>query len=200
MFRLLGFMLIAYGGYLLMVKRPAMAAGSVGAVPDPGAGWMPAPSPSGGAALPSYAGAYADVVDLVRGVNDGVFGGWFDPADVLAVIEVESGFNPMAYRAEPQIGDASYGLMQTLYSTACDRGYAGPPEGLYDPAVSVQVGMAQLRWCWDYLSSRRGGPPSAAEWIGSYNAGVGNALKGYVPTGYVSRWSAARSRWKQALG
>lgn len=123
------------------------------------------------------------------------FGGWFAVLDVLAVIDIESSFNPGAYRAEPQLGDASYGLMQILSSTAADRGYSGPVDGLFDPETNIRLGMRQLKWSWDYLARKRGVPPSPAEWIGSYNAGVGNALKGFIPWAYVQKWQAARARW-----
>jgi len=42
-----------------------------------------------------------------------------------------------AFRAEPRIGDASYGLMQILYGTAQKLGYIGDPDGLYDPATNI---------------------------------------------------------------
>lgn len=67
---------------------------------------------------------------------------------IKAVIMQESSGNPNAYRAEPQIGDASYGLMQLLYRTAKGLGYAGTPEGLYDPATNIELGtklLGQLR-------------------------------------------------------
>ncbi|TAN55364.1 MAG: lytic transglycosylase domain-containing protein [Magnetospirillum sp.] len=147
----------------------------------------------------AYSGAGADVVALVQQINAVEFGGWFDPADVLAVIQIESSFQPTAYRAEPQIGDASYGLMQVLYSTASDRGYGGDPAGLFDPEVNIRIGMAQLLWSWQFLSSRMRAAPSKEQWIGSYNAGVGNALKGYVPWGYVAKWTAARLAWAGRL-
>ncbi len=143
----------------------------------------------------AYTGAGADVVGLVQAINANEFGGWFDVADVLAVIQIESSFRPNAYRAEPQIGDASYGLMQVLSTTAADRGYDGPPEGLFDPETNIRVGMAHLKWSWDYLARRMGSAPSRSLWIGSYNAGVGNALKGYTPWGYVAKFEAARVLW-----
>jgi len=67
---------------------------------------------------------------------------------ILAVIEVESAFNAGAYRYEAKLNDASYGLMQLLYSTARGLGYTGSPEGLFDPAVNIDYGaklLAQLR-------------------------------------------------------
>lgn len=67
---------------------------------------------------------------------------------VRAVIETESSWKPMAYRAEPQINDASYGLMQLLMRTANGLGYSGEPEGLYNPAINIDLGtklLGQLR-------------------------------------------------------
>jgi soluble lytic murein transglycosylase-like protein len=67
---------------------------------------------------------------------------------IKAIIQTESSFNPDAYRAEPKIGDASYGLMQLLSATARGLGYVGAPEGLYDPATNIFYGtklIAQLR-------------------------------------------------------
>lgn len=63
---------------------------------------------------------------------------------IRAVIQTESSFNPRAYRAEPQIHDASYGLMQLLYGTARNLGYSGTPEGLYDPAINIELGTQLL--------------------------------------------------------
>lgn len=67
---------------------------------------------------------------------------------VAAVIETESGGDPRAYRAEPQLQDASRGLMQLLYSTASGLGYGGVPDGLYDPDTNIFFGtklLADLR-------------------------------------------------------
>lgn len=62
---------------------------------------------------------------------------------IRAVIEVESSWNPDAYRAEPKIQDASYGLMQVLEGTARGLGFTGPKEDLFLPHVSIDLG-AQL--------------------------------------------------------
>lgn len=67
---------------------------------------------------------------------------------IKAWIQTESSGRPNAYRAEPKIGDASYGLMQLLTQTARGLGYGGPPEGLYDPATNIFYGtklISQLR-------------------------------------------------------
>lgn len=182
MIGLLGF------GYLFLSGRIARAADAGGA-----GGGAPTPKPQA-VALP-----HGQIVALADSISRLTFGGAFDLAEILAVIEIESGFNPRAYRAEPQLGDASRGLMQLLLSTARDRGYRGVPDGLYDPATNIRFGIAHLQWGRDYLRSRLGRAPSVSEWVGAYNAGVGNALKGYVPLGYVNRWLAARDRWRARL-
>lgn len=67
---------------------------------------------------------------------------------IKAVMQQESSGRPDAYRAEPQINDASYGLMQLLYRTAKGLGYEGSPEGLYDPETNIFLGsklLADLR-------------------------------------------------------
>ena len=63
---------------------------------------------------------------------------------IRAVIETESAWKPTAYRAEPQINDASYGLMQLLYRTAQGLGYTGTTEGLYNPAINIDLGTKLL--------------------------------------------------------
>jgi soluble lytic murein transglycosylase-like protein len=62
---------------------------------------------------------------------------------IRAVIEVESSWNSDAYRAEPKIHDASYGLMQLLEQTARGLGFTGPKEDLFLPEVNIPLG-AQL--------------------------------------------------------
>ncbi len=62
-----------------------------------------------------------------------------DPNLIFATIMVESGGNTYAIRQEPRINDASYGLGQLLYSTARGIGYRGKPEGLFDPAVNIDL-------------------------------------------------------------
>lgn len=88
---------------------------------------------------------------------------------IRAFIQTESSFNPMAYRAEPQINDASYGLMQLLYKTAVGLGFTGAPESLYDPDTNINLGvklMAQLR-------ARYGDDIQAV--YSAYNSGSGTA-------------------------
>ena len=142
----------------------------------------------------------SEVRGIVRGLNAGEFGGWFREDDVLAIVQIESGFDPEEKRFEAHVktpatpnGDVSIGLMQVLYSTALDRGHLGGPAALFDPVVNVRMGMRQLLWSHEFLTARLGRAPSIPEWIGSYNAGVGNVLRGNIPDLYVARWVRARA-------
>jgi len=65
-------------------------------------------------------------------------------AVIKGVIGAESGFDPAAYRAEPQINDASTGLMQLLMSTARGQGFTGTSLGLYDPRTNINLGTKLL--------------------------------------------------------
>lgn len=113
--------------------------------------------------------------------------------DILALIEIESGFDADAYREEPRLEDASYGLMQILFSTAYDRGYRGDPKGLLQPDINIHYGMAQVDWICDYL--RTNGETRWERVIAAYNEGVGNVLKGRPDASYVDRWREARTRY-----
>lgn len=62
-----------------------------------------------------------------------------DPNLIFATIMIESSGNTYAVRQEPRIHDASYGLGQLLYNTARGIGYRGTPEGLFDPAVNIDL-------------------------------------------------------------
>ena len=88
-----------------------------------------------------------------------------DPALIKAIISQESNWSPTAYRAEPRINDASYGLMQVLLATA--RQVSGNPyltaEQLFAPEINIDVGSK-------FLASQitRFGYPAG---ISAYNAG-----------------------------
>jgi len=68
-----------------------------------------------------------------------------EPAIAYGLVSQESRFDPGAYRAEPAINDASYGLTQVLWGTAKGLGYTGDESGLYDRATNVQLGLNYLR-------------------------------------------------------
>jgi|SRR5579863_1644423 len=120
-----------------------------------------------------------------------------DPDFVKAIISVESNWNPNAVRPEPQINDASYGLMQVLLTTA--RRVSGnstlTAQQLLTPAVNITVGTAYIR----ELQDKYGGYPE--DIASAYNAGkpAHNILLGplvYSNQGYVTRVMAAYS-WEK---
>lgn len=142
--------------------------------------------------------AYAERLDpaqvraLVDKVNAEEFGGWFDPALVMGIIATESSFRPNVHRLErnvwgPGKDDASIGLMQPLLAVARDRGFIGAPGALYDPETNIRIGMRHLKWSYDFLSRRLGAAPTMAQWISSYNAGVGYVSKGGLRLAYVGK-------------
>lgn len=136
---------------------------------------------------------------LVERINAAEFGGWFRVGDVLAIIEIESGFRPRAFNHERAgTDDDSRGLMQVQLQTAWDRGFPRgvDPAALFDPETGIRYGMRQLRWTWDYLESRFQRPPTMEEWSGAYNAGVGNVYRnGFIQVAYVQKFREARGRY-----
>lgn len=102
-----------------------------------------------------------------------------DPDMIVRIAWIESAFNPAAIRAEPKIGDASVGLMQTLISTAqwlhSDLGFTrlGRPDAatLMDPRQSMYFGGAYLLW----LSTYRGRQRGEEFMVRAYNGGPGGA-------------------------
>ncbi len=106
--------------------------------------------------------------------------GWegrVSPCMIRAMVEIESGGNPLAIRPEISIGDVSVGLMQTLVGTARwlwqDMGYRAYPKpdaaSLLDGATSIYFGGAYIH----YLS-RYGRKARSEHWIvESYNGGPG---------------------------
>lgn len=89
---------------------------------------------------------------------------------ILAVCGQESGFRPTAYRPEPQIKDASYGLMQLLGKTARGLGYlddvgcAKELSGLFDPETNINLGAKLLAENFAHAGSLAGA-------VSAYNGG-----------------------------
>lgn len=115
-----------------------------------------------------------DALFLAAGQAYGV-----DPALIKAHAAQESGFDPGAYRAEPRIGDASYGLMQLLYATAVALGYSGARPtvtdqqnltGLYAPGVNVPLAARLVK---QNLDGSGGNLDTA---IAAYNEGLLRAI------------------------
>lgn len=88
---------------------------------------------------------------------------------VKAVIAHESRFVPTAIRGEPQLNDASRGLMQLLFATARDElGFNGTPDALFNPGVNIPLGVR-------YLAKQR--DRAGGDWAGAVSAYNG----GYRP-------------------
>jgi soluble lytic murein transglycosylase-like protein len=98
-----------------------------------------------------------------------------EPALIKGIIAAESEFKPTAYKSEPQIGDASYGLMQLLYGTAKLLGYSGATGGLYDPTTNIRLGTRYLA---DLIKTARNGGYGVDSAISAYNAGFSAARDG----------------------
>lgn len=181
MARLVGLLLLAAAGWVLYARK---AEASV-TMTESGIG-----NSGGGGSQASGPAAYLEIVRRVLAET----GAPFTAALIMGIMQTESSFNPRAYRAEPQINDASYGLMQVLYSTARDRGYGGAPDGLYDPEVNIRLGIAHLEWSRQYLAARMG-PPSESQLLSGYNAGVGYVMKGGDRLSYVQKVQRYAANW-----
>jgi len=83
---------------------------------------------------------------------------------IMGIVSQESEWNPNAFRAEPAISDASYGLMQILLGTAHGYNRWLTAADLYDPATNLTYGT---KFFMDLVA--RWGLTSDA--IASYNAG-----------------------------
>jgi soluble lytic murein transglycosylase-like protein len=113
---------------------------------------------------PTQSAARPEIVRLVRDLAPKYD---LDPALVLAVIEVESGFNPVARSPKN-----AQGLMQLIPETAQRFGV----RDVWDHEQNLRGGMAYLRWLLDYFK----GDVRLA--LAGYNAGEASVLRhGGVP-------------------
>jgi soluble lytic murein transglycosylase-like protein len=114
-----------------------------------------------------------------------------DPLLVEAVVIQESSGRTNAYRYEPGVwrwfqgnpkakglnkyrAAASYGLMQMLFATATDYGFATEPEFLFFPKVNLDLGCKHLA----KLIRHFGG--DIGKGLQAYNGGIGNVGKAQV--------------------
>jgi hypothetical protein len=113
------------------------------------------------------------VWDLFPSLNEEASGWWTHRLpDLFAFVQIESSFNPRAYRFEPHLHKASYGLMQLLYSTACQMGYnGGNVKDLYDPKTNLH-----------------------------YNEGYGAAARREPDPAYSNAWLHCRNYWSLRFG
>lgn len=120
-----------------------------------------------------------------------------DPLLVEAMVLQESAGNTDAFRFErnfwnrylkpkklyvgqnPRRVSSSYGLMQIMYPTACERGFKGQPENLFLPDVGLEWGCKQLA----HLVNWAAGYPVSKDLqllavLASYNGGTGGNTPG----------------------
>lgn len=162
----------------------ALTTGAPSTVPDP----LPQSDPS----MPNAISQQQAIIVALVQENAGAE----DPALILGIIEHESSFNPSAYNGSDPNG-GSYGLMMLQYPTAQQMGYVGAPEGLFDPATNIQLGVRYVTWLRAYLAAH--GLIGDGYVIAAYNEGPGNAVKGLPDPDYVAAVTAARQRWAGAL-
>lgn len=138
----------------------------------------------------------ADLAQLIETHPDR---GELPVACVLAVCQIESGYNPWAYRYEPGfrylVGDvgimsptektqqmASWGLMQVMGAVAREAGLTGFCSKLCEPSIGLAYGMRHLR---RFYTKYQSWPDALA----SYNAGSPrkNQAGQYFNQGYVDK-------------
>ncbi|MFA7638003.1 MAG: transglycosylase SLT domain-containing protein [Parvibaculum sp.] len=141
----------------------------------------------------------ADARSLAKSIVNKHFSGRVDPAMVVAMIEIESGFRRTAYRYERHLDDASYGLMQVLYKTAKwlhddlkYRGYSLPAgEAMYDAATGIYFGCAYIDWLRKHPRAT-----GSEEWVVmSYNGGPG--ADNSMTRNHLAKYNAAKARQAQ---
>ena len=85
---------------------------------------------------------------------------------LLAHARQESNFDPSAYRSEPAINDASYGIVQVLLKTAQGIDPNATAAALFDPYYNLSIGA---RYIAQNLAKY---PNSIQDSIAAYNSGV----------------------------
>jgi soluble lytic murein transglycosylase-like protein len=120
-----------------------------------------------------------------------------EPAWIKATIKTESNWDVNASRFEAHKGDASWGLMQLLLSTA--RGVLSKPDltttQLIQPRVNIEAGVKFLSQLWSRFGNMR-------DAIAAYNAGSPRLTPGtnkYVNQDYVDKVTKNYNIYK-ALG
>lgn len=118
-----------------------------------------------------------------------------DPDVVQGIIEQESSGRWYSYRYEPAFFgrylhddpkyrdkdprevSASYGLMQVMYSTAIENGFAGEPWDLFKPEVAIDLGCKHfaklLAWSRKQASSSTSEETILRSALAAYNGGKG---------------------------
>lgn len=141
-------------------------------------------------------------IEQVRQICEGTCAQHFpavDPLMLRAMVEVESSRFPCALRDEPQISDASMGLMQTLlhsnalwlYNDMGARAMGEPSfESLRIPEVSVYFGGAYV----NFLRRYQGHARSEEQIVRDYNGGPGRGSRIGATLHHWDKYQAAKSR------
>ena len=189
--------LLAFFGVTLAAKKTQASTPNKGVVYDTPFGPYPAPNTP----LPQYI-SLAQLSTIISNVanKDGFP---YRPEVMIALAKVESGdinsksapFDRKAYRYEPHLGEASYGIFQMLASTAKDMGLKGNPEQLYDPYIATEYMIKYVLWIKNFLAKKLGREPTLTEILYSYNGGVGTFLRNKNGTPatrqYVKKYNTA---------
>lgn len=113
----------------------------------------------------SHENDYDDIINQARVSVIGMGLPDVDRPIVKAVIATESAFSERAIRQEPQINDASRGLMQLLLKTAQAQGFARDPADLFIPSINILYGVK-------LLATLRRQLPDWESVFSGYNGGV----------------------------
>lgn len=117
---------------------------------------------------------YGEIINKVSQKYD------VDPQLIFATIMTESEGDPKAFRFEPHLNDASYGLGQILYTTALSLGFTGTAEDMYRPEINIDlIGKFHRNTIETY------GPLPPERMTVVYNTGM---LFGYPTSGHLARF------------
>lgn len=139
------------------------------------------------------AGQFLDALDASEFSNRFALNGIIDRRDIMAMFQIESRFDPNALNEnDGGAGNHAYGIGQMLATTAGDIGITDPTT-LFDMETGIRATLTYMIWIFDFLAPRLGRNPTAREWIGAYNIGIGNVLNGVLPETYLLKHAAAKA-------
>ena len=138
------------------------------------------------------AAAIVDGLDASEFANRFATNGIIDRKDLMAMFQIESRFDPNALNEnDGGVGNHAYGIGQMLETTARDVGITNP-QVLFDMETGIRATMQYMIWIFDFLAPRLLRNPTASEWIGAYNIGIGNVLNGNLPASYLANHAVAK--------
>ena len=127
----------------------------------------------------------------------------------MAIIEVESNFNPLAIRrARDGVTPESYGLMQVKASTAMpllsDMGYRWTPDVILEPNINMRIGVSYLMFLHEKFKAF--GLEGKNEFhisLLAYNRGTKSVIDSVrhgtaIPLTYLGKVKIASRKWEEA--